>query len=66
MGNICKLCQGDLSFISYKIDKELEVIYLTYRCDDCGEIIEETCDNTDDKVLRVILNSNNAYDRFMF
>ena len=65
MENICKSCQGDLSFISYKRDRELDIIYLTYRCDECGEIIEMACDNTDDELLRIVLN-NNAYDRFMF
>ena len=65
MENICNLCQGDLSFISYKVNKELDVVYLTYKCDDCGEIIEKTCDNTNDEVLRAILNSNSIYNRFM-
>ena len=65
MENICNLCQGDLSFISYKINKELDVVYLTYKCDDCGEIIEKTYDNTNDELLRVILNSNSIYNRFM-
>lgn len=65
MENICNLCQGDLSFISYKINKELDVVYLIYKCDDCGEIIEKTYDNTNDELLRVILNSNSIYNRFM-
>ena len=60
---MCNNCKGEMKLISYKWDREENLIIYTYKCDCCGEM-KTKCGILSDRQLKDILINEESYNKF--
>lgn len=59
---MCNICEGKLKLISFKWNKDGQIIYV-YRCDICGER-HEFASEINDEELSYLIGNSNSYKEF--